>query len=117
LSYAPRYEYAGGVLPEDEALIEQFERELLPYLEKMGPYIGELAMGNPEKGVPGWKVAEEIVLRHNGLLHGMPVARRFNLARLMAALSIWKERWEEVRSGGVTHAAQDLVHDAPETVQ
>lgn len=85
-----RCEYVGGVLPHERPLCEKFEYELLPYLEKMGAYIGELAM-------MGHKPSEEIILRHNGFLKGGPDARQYNFNRLVRAMRTFRHDWEETK--------------------
>ena len=103
-----RYEWPGATA-ENIPLIEKFERELLPFLEKYGPYIGEMA----QEGHPA---AEEIILRHNGFQHGMPEARQFNFDRLVLALKAWKSDWEmaklmiEKMNAGAAAAGKATVH-------
>jgi len=98
-----RCEYLGGVLPEERALCERFEEQLLPYLEKMGPYIGELAM-------EGHEVCEEIILRHNGILRGGPQQRQWNYNRLVRCLRKFKAEWAGMKNAVsvVTHG--NLLH-------
>lgn len=97
-------QYVGGVLPEERYLLERFEDEMLPYLEKMGPYIGELAM-------EGHKVCEEIILRHNGMLNGGPQQRVWNFNRLKRCLRAFQSEWNELKkmtSSGVVDMVKTL---------
>lgn len=97
-----RYEYPGGVMPHERHLIERFEDEILPYVEKHGPYIGELAMA-------GHKVAEEVILRHNGFMKGGPDQRPYNFRMLVRALKHWRREWDAMKrsakamSSGTVH--------------
>lgn len=78
-----RYEYPGGVLDHEKPLIDRFEREILPYTEKMGPYIGEAAM-------TGDMDAEEIIRRQHLFCVGLPEMRKINLAWLISAIQRWE---------------------------
>jgi hypothetical protein len=73
-----RYEYPGGLLPEEVPVIEQFERDLVPYVQKHGSMIGERAM-------QGDLDAEEIIRRYRLFVEGLPHMRRFNLKLLTNA--------------------------------
>lgn len=97
-------QYVGGVLPHERPLLERFEQDMLPYLEKMGPYIGELAMS-------GHEVCEEIILRHNGILNGGPQQRQWNYNRLLRCLRTFRGQWNEIKNmtkSGVVEMAKTL---------
>jgi hypothetical protein len=102
MSHALKCEYVGGVLPHERHLCERFEEEMLPYLVKMGPYIGELAM-------EGHAVCEEIMLRHNGMLKGGPEQRQWNYNRLVRCLRKFRAEWGDMKrsiavsTGGAVH--------------
>ena len=78
-----KYEYPGGVSECEVPLIDKFEREVLPYTEKMGPYIGEAA-------VQGDMDAEEIIRRQRLFCFGLPEMRKTNLAWLVSAIKRWE---------------------------
>lgn len=77
-----RYEYAGDVLQEEKPIVEQFERDVIPYVLKNGGYIGESAM-------QGDLDAEEVIRRYNLFVNGMPHLRAANLKFCIAALKRW----------------------------
>ena len=82
----PHYSYAGGVLDHEKPTIERFERDVLPYVTKLGAEIGERAMqGNQD--------AEEVIKRYNQFLNGMPEYRPVALKLMTAAL----KRYESTR--------------------
>ena len=83
-----------GATPACTPLIEKFERDLLPWLEKMGPWIGQAAM---ELDHPA---AKEILLRHQGFQHGMPEARAYNFALLVKAMKAFQLDWEATKAVG-----------------
>ncbi len=95
-------QYVGGVLPHERHLLERFEEEMLPYLNKMGPFIGELAM-------EGHEVCEEIILRHNGLLNGGPQQRQWNYNRLLRCLRAFRSEWDRMKQQTVA-ATSGTVH-------
>jgi hypothetical protein len=74
-----KYDYPGGVFPEERPIIEVFERDVVPYVEKNGGRIGEMAMR-------GDLDAEEVIRRYNQFINGMPHLRRFNLKLCFSAL-------------------------------
>lgn len=94
MSHALKYEYEGGVLPHEKYLCERFEDEIMPYVTKYGPYIGQLAM-------MGDKNCEEILLRHNGFLRSGPEQRKYNYTRLVRCLRTFKAQWHEVKKASV----------------
>ena len=65
--------------------MEAFERDVLPYVLKNGPKIGEKAM-------QGDADAEEIISRHRMLVDGMPHLRPENFRMLIAALKRWQSK-------------------------
>lgn len=77
-----KYDYAGGVLPEERPVIDRFEADVLPYVQKNGPWIGEAAM-------QGDMDAEEVIRRYNLFVNGMPHLRPVNLRICIAALKRW----------------------------
>ncbi len=80
-----RYEYPAGVLPEEVPIVEVFERDVLPFVQKHGSEIGEGA-------VMGDRDCEEVIRRHQLFVHGMPHLRPVNLRLLMAALKRWETK-------------------------
>lgn len=81
----PKFDYAGGILPEERPTIEMFERDVLPFIEKQGQYIGESAMqGNID--------AEEVIKRYNQFLNGMPNYRPQALKFCIQALKRWESK-------------------------
>ena len=79
----PRYDYPGGVLPEEKPLIEMFERDALPFVLKNGSEIGASAM-------QGDADCEEIIRRHRLFVEGLPHLRAWNYKLLTAALKRWE---------------------------
>jgi hypothetical protein len=80
-----KFQYSGGVLPEEKPTIEMFERDVLPFINKNGGYIGESAMqGNAD--------AEEVIKRYNMFCNGMPHLREANLKGCIAALKRWESK-------------------------
>ena len=80
-----KFEYPGGVMPEEIPLIERFEDEVLPFALKHGPQIGEMAMN-------GDLAAEEIIRRQHLFVLGVPEMRQFNYKLLVKAIKLWEER-------------------------
>lgn len=80
-----RYEYPGGVLPEERPLIERFESDVLPFVMRHGSEIGESAM-------QGDMDCEEIIRRHRLFVEGMPHLRPANYRLLTAALKRWETK-------------------------
>lgn len=80
-----KFDYAGGVLPEERPTIERFESDVLPFIEKNGGRIGEKAM-------QGDLVAEEVIRRYNQFLNGMPEMRPWNLKLLIGVLKRWQAK-------------------------
>lgn len=80
-----KYSYPGGVLPEEISLMEKFEDEILPYTQKHGAQIGEMAMN-------GDLAAEEIIRRQHLFVMGLPEYRKFNLQLLIKAMKQWESR-------------------------
>lgn len=81
MKYDPRG-YCGGVLPEERGLVDRFE-ELIPYLEKHGSKIGEMA-------VHGDKDAEAVILGYHRFINGMPQLRERNFNLCVRALNRWE---------------------------
>lgn len=77
--------YCGGVLPEEAPLVEKFEAELLPYLTKHGPQIGEMAMH-------GDADAEAVIQGYHRFINGLPTFRRTNFEMCVAALKRWERK-------------------------
>lgn len=77
--------YAGGVTPEERPLVEKFEDELVPYLEKNGSRIGEAAM-------KGDLDAENVILGYHRFINGMPALRRTNFGLCLNALKRWEAK-------------------------
>lgn len=75
--------YCGGVLPEEIPLVEKFEDEIVPFVQKHGPRIGEMAMH-------GDMDAEQVILRYNQFVNGMPQFRTTNFRMCVAALKRWE---------------------------
>lgn len=80
-----KYEYAGGVLDEERQTIARFEDEVVPYLQRRGQKVGEMAMA-------GDLDAEEVIRRYNGVVNGDPLWRTFNFNRLCEALKRWERK-------------------------
>ncbi len=83
MSYDPDG-YCGGVLPEERPLVEKFE-ELIPYLQKHGPRIGEAAMH-------GDADAEAVIQGYHRFINGMPHLRRTNFDLCVQALKRWEAK-------------------------
>jgi len=80
-----RYDYPGGVLPEERGVIERFETEVMPFVEKNGGRLGEAAMqGNLD--------AEQAIMKYHHFINGMPHLREVNLKALISALKRWEVR-------------------------
>lgn len=78
-------EYAGGVLDHEKPTIERFENDVLPYIQKHGPKIGESAMQGDDD-------AKEVIVRYRGFTEGMPDYRPQHLKNLIAALKKWEAK-------------------------
>lgn len=74
-----KFDYAGGVLNHERAVIERFEDQVVPYVERMGPVIGERAMA-------GDADCEEVIRRYRQFTQGDPGYRETCFAHLVAAL-------------------------------
>lgn len=80
-----KFDYSGGVLQHERPVIERFETDVLPFLQKNGGRIGEAAMqGNVD--------AEEVISRYNQFLNGMPDYRPQALKFLIAALKRFESK-------------------------
>lgn len=77
-----KFEYPSGVLPEERPIVDKFESEIVPYVQKHGGYIGEAAM-------QGDLDAEEVIRRYHLFVNGMPHLRPENLRFCTAALKRW----------------------------
>jgi hypothetical protein len=77
--------YAGGVLPEERPVVEKFENEIVPYVEKNGGRIGESAM-------QGDLDAEEVIRRYSQFINGMPEFRQANLRLCVQACKRWEAK-------------------------
>ena len=71
------------MLPEEQDVVERFERDIFPFTELHGEEIGEAAM-------QGDMDAEEIIRRQHMFCTGLPQMREVNLRMLVAALNRWK---------------------------
>ena len=80
-----KYNYPAGVLPEERPVVEKFEDEVMPYVQKHGPRIGEMAM-------QGDVDAEQVIFRYNQFVNGMPHLRAWNLKLCIAALKLWEAK-------------------------
>ena len=80
-----RYSYPHGVLAEEEPIVEQFERDVLPFVLKNGSEIGTSAM-------QGDADCEEIIRRNRMFVEGMPHLRAWNLKLLIGALKRWEAK-------------------------
>lgn len=80
-----RFEYPAGVLPEERPIVERFEDEIVPYVEKYGGSIGEAAMR-------GDLDAEEVIRRYHHFVNGMPHLRAWNLKLVTAACKRWEAK-------------------------
>jgi hypothetical protein len=85
-----RHEYP-DIYPDDVPLLGRFENEVLPYLTRHGPWIGENALG-------GDACCEEIVRRTHLVVHGLAQFRRWNYRQLTANLKEYERRRHEGRS-------------------
>ena len=74
-----RFDYVGGVMPEERPTIERFEQDVLPFIEKHGGRIGEAAMMGDED-------ATEVINRYRLFVEGMAHLRAHNLKLLIRAL-------------------------------
>jgi hypothetical protein len=83
-----RYQYPGGVLPEEIPLIERFESDVLPFVTRHGSEIGERAM-------QGDTDCEEVIRRHRLFVEGVPDLRPFNYRLLTQALKRWEHRRQQ----------------------
>ena len=81
-----KYEYAGGVMPEEKYLVERFEEDLLPHIEKHGGHIGELAMAGDE-------ACAELIQGYRMFIEGIPEQRQYNYERMLAGL----KHYERIR--------------------
>lgn len=86
-----KYDYPGGVLPHERQMIERFEDEVVPFVEKHGPQIGEFAMY-------GDKNAAEIINRYRLFVEGLPDLRTANYKLLVRALKQWQQLQNTDRS-------------------
>lgn len=77
-----RFEYPAGVLPEERPIVEQFERDIVPYVEKNGSEIGERAM-------QGDHDAFVVIQKYHHFINGMPHMRAVNLKACISALKRW----------------------------
>ena len=80
-----KFEYAGGVLPEEAGLIERFEKDLFPYLEKHGPTIGEAAFS-------GDVDAEAVLIGYHRFINGLPGLRQENFNLCVSALKRFEHK-------------------------
>ena len=80
-----KFDYVGGVMPEERPTVEQFERDVLPYIEKHGGRIGETAMQGDED-------ATEAINRYRLFVEGMAHLRPHNLKLLIGALKRWEAK-------------------------
>lgn len=74
-----KYEYAGGVLDHERDQIERFERDVVPFLEKKGGWIGEMAMA-------GDLDAEHVIRAYRAFVEGLPELRGQNFEWLVRSL-------------------------------
>ncbi len=80
-----KYDYPSGVLPEERPVVEKFEDEVVPYVERNGPRIGEAAM-------QGDLDAEMVIRRYSQFINGMPHLRPWNLKLCIQALKRWEAK-------------------------
>jgi hypothetical protein len=80
-----KFDYPGGVANEEAPMIERFESDVIPYLQKHGSLIGDLAM----KGDP---VAETAIRSYRMFVQGVPEMRAFNYALLVKSLKAMEVR-------------------------
>lgn len=71
------------VAPHEVPLVERFESDVLPYLERRGSYIGEAAM-------QGDRVCEEIIRAAHLFMVGLPQLRLKNYASLVHHLKTFE---------------------------
>jgi hypothetical protein len=88
-----KFDYPGGILPHERPMIERFEDEVVPYIEREGPRIGEQAMF-------GDAVAGEIINRYRLFVEGLPDLRQTNYKLLVHALKTW-QRTDHSERGSV----------------
>jgi len=74
-----RFDYAGGVLPHERQVIERFEADVLPYVERHGSQIGDRAM-------QGDLDCQEVIKRYRQFTQGDPSYRQACLDHMIAAL-------------------------------
>lgn len=74
-----KFDYAGGVLPHERPVIERFEADVLPYIEKHGSQLGECAM-------QGDTDCTEVIQRYQQFTQGDPSYRQSCLGHMIAAL-------------------------------
>lgn len=84
-----KYDYPGGILPHERAMIERFEDEVVPYIEREGPRMGEAAM-------QGDVVAAEAINRYRLFVEGLPDMRATNYKLLVRALKTWQRNEKRV---------------------
>lgn len=72
-------------MPEERPVVEQFERDVVPFVERNGGRIGESAMH-------GDLDAEEVIRRYNLFINGMPHLRTTNLRIMIEALKRWEAK-------------------------
>lgn len=73
------FDYPGGVPQEQASLIERFEEDIVPYLRREGPRIGDAAM-------KGDAVAIEAINAYKMFVEGVPEVRALNYRRLCKSL-------------------------------
>lgn len=78
-----KYDYPGGILPHEKQMIERFEDEVVPFVEREGPKIGDFAM-------MGDDIAAEIIKRYGLFVAGLPGFRETNYKLLVRALKQWQ---------------------------
>lgn len=80
-----RFDYPDGVLPEERPIVEKFERDVLPFIERHGSQMGDDA-------VKGDLDAEEVIRRYKLFVEGMAHLRAQNLRIMIAALKRWEAK-------------------------
>jgi len=78
-----KYEYPAGVAPEEVYIVERFEDEILPFVQKHGPELGEAAMA-------GDLNAHAVILAFHRFINGMPQFRQANFEMCVSALKRWE---------------------------
>ena len=73
------------MLPHEKQTIERFENDVLPYIQKNGPRIGDSAM-------KGDLDALQVMKLYRAFTEGMPSYRDRNLKKLIAALKTWEAK-------------------------